>query len=173
MTMSQRMPAWLALVGVAMGGLGACKREADGHLGNCADPILLDGTPTRGTQSTAGTQQALSAADPTCLGAATLGPERVYQVALPGSEKTHLRVTVTPAETPGPAAFDPVVYLLRDCVAAPACVAAEDRRGGGSLEVLEHTNTTGLNESLFLVVDGYDFQPQGGGYSLALELLPP
>jgi hypothetical protein len=173
--MQRRAQAWLAVGGVAMFSLGACKREGDSppaHLGNCADPIVLDGTSTLGTETTAGLQQALSAADPTCLGAATLGPERVYKVALSGSERTHLRVTVTPAETPGPAAFDPVVYLIRACVAPPLCVTAEDRRGGGSLEVVEYANTTGLTEDIFVVVDGYDYQPQGGAYSLALELLP-
>jgi hypothetical protein len=62
---------------------------------------------------------------------------------------------------------------MRDCVAPPVCVAAEDRRGGGSLEVVEHTNTTGLTETLFVVVDGYDYQSQGGAYRLDLEILPP
>ena len=174
--MQQRILVWLAVGGVAVCSLSACKREgggpSQGHLGNCADPILLDGTTTLETETTAGTQQTLSAADPTCLSVDTLGPERVYQVAVPGSGTTHLRVTVTPAETPGPAAFDPVVYLMRDCVVPPVCVAAEDRRGGGSLEVVEHTNTTGLTEKLFVVVDGYDYQPQGGSYRLAPEVLP-
>lgn len=156
-----------------MCGLAGCKREADGHVGNCADPIPLDGASTRGTQTTSGAQQTLSASDPTCLGAATLGPERVYQLALAASEQTRLRATVTPADAPGAAAFDPVVYLVRECVGAPACIAAQDQRGGGSSEVVEHTNTSGLTEQLFLVVDGYDFQPQGGAYQLALELLSP
>jgi hypothetical protein len=175
--MQQRAPVWLAVGGVAMFSLSTCKREGDSlppsHLGNCADPIILDGNTALGSETTAGTQQTLSAADSTCLDAATLGPERVYQVAVPGSGRTLLRVTVSPAETPGPAAFDPVVYLMRDCVAPPVCVAAEDRRGGGSAEVVEHSNTTGLAENLFVVVDGYDYQPQGGAYRLAVELLPP
>lgn len=175
--MNQRALVWLMVGGVVVSGLSNCKREVDGsshpRRGNCAVPITLDGTASLGTETTAGAEQTLSAADRTCLGAATLGPEQVYQVAVPGSGTTHLRVTVTPAETPGPAAFDPVVYLMRDCVAPPVCVAAEDRRGGGSREVVEHTNTTGLTGEVFVVVDGYDYQPQGGPYLLALELLAP
>jgi hypothetical protein len=175
--MPQATLVWLTVAGAAVCSLGACKQEgaapSSGHLGNCADPIILGDTTTLATETTAGAQQSLSAAHPTCLGAATLGPERVYQVAVPGRAGTHLRVTVTPAESPGPAAFDPVVYLIRDCVAAPVCVAAEDSRGGGSLEMVEHTNTTGLPETLFAVVDGYDYQPQGGAYRMALEVLPP
>jgi hypothetical protein len=175
--MKQRTLVWLAVGGCAVSSLSGCKQEANGpshaQVGNCAAPIPVDGTATLGTETTAGAGQTLSAADQTCLGVATLGPEQVYQVAVPGSGRTHLRVTVTPAETPGPAAFDPVVYLMRDCVVPPVCVAAEDRRGGGSLEVVEHTNTSGLTENLFVAVDGYDFQPQGGAYRLALELLPP
>jgi hypothetical protein len=175
--MQQRTLAWLVVGGIALCSSSACKRGGDSpsppHLGNCADPITLSGSATLKTETTAGAEQALSAADPTCLAVATLGPERVYRVAVPGSGTTHLRVTVTPAETPGPAAFDPVVYLVESCVAPPVCVAAEDRRGGGSLEVVERTNTTGLDEDIFVVVDGYDFQPQGGAYGLALELLPP
>jgi hypothetical protein len=174
--MQQRALAWLA-AGMIAFGVSACKREGDSpprsHLGDCSDPVTLEGAATLGTETTAGAQQALSAAGATCLGAATLGPERVYHIAVPATERTHLRVTVTPVETPGPAAFDPVVYLMQACVAPPVCVAAEDRRGGGSGEVVEHTNTTGLVEDVFLVVDGYDFQPQGGAYGLAAELLAP
>jgi hypothetical protein len=175
--MQPRAAVWLAVGWAAMFSLSACKREGDSpppsHLGNCADPVILDGTHPLGSETTAGLQQALSAADPTCLGTATLGPERVYKVTVPGSEKIHLRVTVIPAEAPGPAAFDPVLYLVRACAAPPVCVAAEDRRGGGSPEVIDYANVTGLPEDLFVVVDGYDFQAQGGTYQLAVDLLPP
>jgi hypothetical protein len=37
---------------------------------------------------------------------------------------------------------------------------------------VEHRNTTGLPETLFVVVDGYDYQPQGGSYRMAIEVLP-
>lgn len=175
--MPRRRLRWLTVVGVAVCSFGACKREGDGssssHLGNCADPIILTGTTTLGTETTAGAQQTLSAADPTCLGAATLGPERVYQVTVPENAATRWRVTVTPTEAPGPAAFDPVVYLVRDCVERPTCVEAEDRRGGGSLELVEHASSVGPTGKLFVVVDGYDYQPQGGAYRLGLEVLPP
>jgi hypothetical protein len=142
-------------------------------IGTCAAPIVLDGTAMLGAETTVGTSNALSAVDPTCLGVATRGPEQVYRVSVPASGTTRLRVTVTPAAPPGRDAFDPVVYLMRDCVVPPVCIAGQDSRGGGSLEVAEHTNTTGFAEDIFVVVDGYDFQPQGGAYRLALEQLNP
>jgi hypothetical protein len=175
--MKQATLVWLALGGFAMSNLCGCKQETQGpshaRVGNCAAPIPLDSTPTLTAETTAVAERTLSATDPTCLGVATLGPEQVYQITVPVGGMTRLQVTVTPAEPPGPAAFDPVVYLMRDCVAPPVCVAAADRRGGGSLEAVEHTNTSGLAENLFLAVDGYDYQPEGGAYRLAVELVSP
>lgn len=141
--------------------------------GTCADPIVLDGTATLSGQTTQGATDAISGDDPTCVGYATHGAERVYKITVPAKDKTKLHVAVSPTDAPGADAFDPVVYVTETCGAQPTCSAGQDIHGGGGPESLDFVNTTGQDKPLYVVVDGYDFQPNGGGYSLATELATP
>jgi hypothetical protein len=152
-------------------GTGGASEPGDG---TCAAPFVIEAGHPLDSQTTADAGSALSAADPSCLGVETSGPEQVYRIAVPARGTTRLRLTVTPVDSPAASAFDPVVYLTKNCTASPlVCLGAEDRRGGGSPELVQHTNATGETENVFVVVDGYDFQPKGGAYGLAVELASP
>ena len=141
--------------------------------GTCADPIVLEGSATLSGQTTKDALDAISGDDRSCVGYATHGAERVYKITVSAKDKTKLHVAVSPTDTPSADAFDPVVYVAEDCVAQPACSAGQDNHGGGGQESLDFVNTTGQDKNLYVVVDGYDFQPNGGSYSLAAELTTP
>jgi hypothetical protein len=141
--------------------------------GNCASPLVVSGTWMLPNESTSAGSSEISALNASCLGSATTGPERIYEVVVPATVTTLLRVTVTPFAPPEIDAFDPVIYLVDGCAPTPSCVAAEDSRGGGSSETLKYTNKTGAAQQLLVIVDGYDFQPNGGKYRLNIELANP
>ena len=141
--------------------------------GTCADPILIEGATALTGQSTKDAKDAISGDDPTCVGNATHGAERVYKITVPAKDKSKLHVAVSPTDTPSADAFDPVVYVTEDCVAQPTCSAGQDIHGGGGQESLDFVNTTSQDKPIYVVVDGYDFQPSGGSYSLAAELATP
>ena len=160
----------------------ACHGQGDGQstqsqaglgAGTCADPILLDPTASLIGQSTANASDAMSGDDPTCLGYATHGAERVYKVVVPATGQTKLHVEVSPVQSPSAEAFDPVIYASEECTATPTCVAGQDSHGGGGPESVDFVNISGEQKSLYVVVDGYDFQLSGGGYTLASSLSGP
>lgn len=169
--------AVLALAGLFLGACQGSQGEsaaATSHAATCADPIPLTGATTLDKQTTAGASDAVSADDSSCLGFATHGPEQVYKVTVPSSGQTKLQVSVTPGQSPGPDAYDPVIYLTQTCAAQPTCIApGQDIHGGGGSEAAVYTNTSGQPQDLFVVVDGYDFQPSGGGYQLSAKLTSP
>ena len=141
--------------------------------GTCADPIVMDGTATLSGQTTKDAKDAISGDDPTCVGYATHGAELVYKITVPAKDKTKLHIAVSPTDTLAADAFDPVVYATEGCGAQPTCSAGQDTHGGGGPESIEYTNASGQDKVLYVVVDGYDFQPSGGSYSLAAELATP
>jgi hypothetical protein len=165
----------LTMVGLFLGGchgsgdnsagLAANRSEA----GTCSDPILIEGNAKLDAQTTNKGADGVSGDDSSCVGYATHGADRVYKTTLTAKDKNKLRVVVTPTDTASPDAFDPVVYATKDCVAQPTCTAGQDIHGGGGQESFDFVNTTGQDESLYVVVDGYDFQPNGGSYQLAAE----
>jgi hypothetical protein len=135
---------------------------------------VLAGGAALDNESTTKAADTLSADSNSCLNAATHGADQVYKVTIPGADQAKLTVTVTPQKPPGADAFDPVVYLTEDCGAQPvACKAAADDRGGGSPEAISYVNTSGLAKDVFVIVDGYDFQPSGGDYKIAADLAAP
>jgi hypothetical protein len=141
--------------------------------GTCDSPIILSGSRNLKDQTTVELLDQINAQDPSCLGVTTSGPERVYKVIVPSSSRNQLRVTVTPDTKPKPDALDVVVFLTESCNAQPLCLAAKDSRGGGSPEVLTFLNETSESKELFLIVDGFGFQPNGGGYQMKVELVDP
>jgi hypothetical protein len=141
--------------------------------GTCEDPIKLNGSATLDNQTTLKAIDAMSGDSATCVGYKTHGADQVYALTVPGNDKTKLRITVTPVAIPGQVAFDPVVYLAASCSAQPDCFAGADSYGAGSAETVEHVNATGKEESLFIVVDGYDFQVNVGDYKLAVDVTSP
>jgi hypothetical protein len=83
--------------------------------------------------------------DPECATPAN-GGEGMTQVYLePGQSLTAI------AETP--AGGNPKLYLLYNCAIAESCTEAADAETG-TFETLTYTNTTGLSEYLYLVLDG-------------------
>lgn len=136
----------------------------------CADPVLIEGATPLAGQTTNNAADNVSGDDPTCVGYATHGGDRVYKVTVPANNTNKLTLTVKPTDSPGPSAFDPVLYVTENCVATPTCVAGQDIHGGGGAESLSYTNTSGQDKPLYVVVDGYDFQPNGGGFTLTAQL---
>jgi hypothetical protein len=141
--------------------------------GSCADPIILKGSDTLTDESTQSASDSISGEDPLCVGHETPGPDRVYKIALPASGNSKLSLKVVPSQLPGPEAFDPVIFATSDCVAKPICLTGADIHGGGSLESIEYRNASGQEQAIYIVVDGYGFQPAGGGYQLVSELSAP
>ncbi len=167
----------LALVGLLLGG---CHGSDNGSntatsqaAATCADPIQIEGTAPLTGQTTNKAADGVSGDDQSCVGYATHGGDRVYKVTVPAKDTNKLSLTVTPTDSPGPDAFDPVVYVTENCGATPTCAAGQDIRGGGGQESLDYTNTSGQDKVLYVVVDGYDFQPNGGGYTLTATLSAP
>jgi hypothetical protein len=115
----------------------------------------------------------ISGEDQSCVGYKTHGSDRVYKITVPSQNKTKLSVTVTPIQTPGPAAYDPVVYVTENCSAQPTCSAGSDSHGGGSAEAVQYVNTSGTDKDVYVVVDGYDYQNSGGDYKLVAEFAAP
>ncbi len=141
--------------------------------GTCADPIVLAGATSLADESTAKASDGLSGEDTSCLGYKTHGSDQVYKIQVPSTNQAKLHVTVTPKQTPGPDAFDPVVYVTENCTVQPQCSAAADSYGGGHAESVDYVNTGSQTKDVYVVVDGYDFQPGGGQYKLAVELGAP
>jgi hypothetical protein len=173
-------PAFLILVPIALAALltgchGPNKDQVPNSIkgaGTCGDPIMLQGTTTLDNESTAKAGDSMSAGDPACLDYETHGSDQIYRITVPAKDLTKFRVIVTPSQTPGADAFDPVVYVTETCGGKPQCEAS-DSRGGGGPEVLEYVNTSGQAKDLFVAVDGYDFQPSGGSYKLEAALVAP
>jgi hypothetical protein len=141
--------------------------------GTCADPIELKGSTTLATESTKQGENAVSGEDPTCVGNLTGGAERVYKVVLPANGASKLGVKVTPEQVPGPDAFDPAIYATETCEVHPFCLTGSDDHGGGSLESIEYVNSSGQDRTIYVIVDGYEFQPGGGNFTLVSELSAP
>jgi|GEM_PF-3585041 len=141
--------------------------------GSCIDPVVLEGSSTLPDESTKQASDALSGEDPTCIGHKTPGADRVYRIVVPGNGNSKLSISVTPAQPPGPDAYDPVLYAAVECGARPLCLTGADARGGGSLESIEYLNASGQDQTIYVVVDGYGFQPGGGNFQLASELSAP
>lgn len=141
--------------------------------GTCEDPIKLNGSATLDNQSTLKATDTMSGDSATCVGYNTHGADQVYALTVPGSDKTKLRIAVTPMAIPGQVGFDPVVYLAASCSAKPECFTGADSYGAGSAETVEHVNVSGKDEALFIVVDGYDFQVNVGDYKLAVDVTNP
>lgn len=168
----------LGLVGLLLGG---CHGFSDNSAvpatsqaaATCADPVLIEGATTLTAQTTNNAADSVSGDDPSCVGYATHGGDRVYKVTVPAKNTNKLTLTVTPTDSPGPDAFDLVVYLTENCGATPTCAAGQDVHGGGGAESLSYVNTFGQDQVLYAVVDGYDFQPNGGGYTLAAQFSSP
>jgi len=172
----------LLLATLAASSAIGCHGQGDGQsapsqtglgAGTCADPIFLQPSAPLTGQSTADATNVVSGDDPTCLGYATHGGERVYKVMVPATGSTKLHLEVTPDQSPSAEAFDPVIYLSEMCSANPVCVAGQDTHGGGGGESLDFVNTSGEEKSLYVVVDGYDFQLNGGAYTLMATLAAP
>jgi hypothetical protein len=140
--------------------------------GTCVDPIVLKSSGTLDSESTNQASDTISGEDPTCVGYKTHGADQIYKLTLPAANTTRLRVTITPSQTPGPDAFDPVIYETENCTAQPTCLTGEDSHGGGSAEAVEYVNSTGKDKDVYVIVDGYDFQAAGGNFKLVTELLP-
>jgi len=175
-----RLMAAHALVGsflVACNGTSPATTQASSAIvtaaGTCEDPIKLDSSATLDNQSTLKATDTMSGDNPTCVGYKTHGADQIYALTLPSSDKTKLRITVTPIVIPTQVGFDPVVYLTEGCSAQPECLAGVDSYGAGSAETVEHVNATGKDQPLFVVVDGYDFQMNGGEYKLDAALTSP
>ena len=141
--------------------------------GTCEDPIKLNGSATLDNQTTLSATDTVSGESSSCVGYKTHGADQVYALTLPSSDKTKLRITVTPTAVSGQVGFDPVVYLAKGCSAQPECWAGADSYGADSAETVEFVNTTGNDQPLFVVVDGYDFQVNGGDYKLDVALTSP
>jgi len=141
--------------------------------GTCADPVVLSGAHTFDSESTSKSTDMISGEDTSCVGYKTHGSDRVYKITVPSQDKTKLSITVTPIQTPGPAAYDPVVYVTENCSAQPTCSAGSDNRGGGSAEAVQYVNATGKDKDVYVVVDGYDYQKSGGDYKLVAEFVTP
>jgi len=141
--------------------------------GTCASPVVLSGAKTLDSESTSKASDTVSGEDQSCVGYKTHGSDRVYKITVPSKDKTKLSVTVIPIQKPGPAAYDPVVYVTEDCSAQPTCSSGSDSRGGGSPEAVQYVNTTGKDKDVYVVVDGYDYQKSGGDYNLVAEFVTP
>jgi len=141
--------------------------------GTCEDPIKLDGSSTLDAQTTSKATDTVSGESSSCVGYKTHGADQVYALTLPSSDKTKLRIAVTPTAIPSQVDFDPVVYVTAGCSAQPDCLTGADSYGAGSAETVEYVNTTGKDQPLFVVVDGYDFQVNGGDYKLDVTLTNP
>ena len=141
--------------------------------GTCISPYVLLGASVLPSESTAKASNAVSALSATCLGTETAGPEKIYKIKIPAAGPTKLKVTATPTQKPQQDAFDPVIYLTKSCVAHPTCASGRDLRGGGSHETLEYDNQSGSVQDMFVIIDGFDFQPQGGAYALDVSLSTP
>ncbi len=168
----------LALVGLLLCACSGSKNNStttatSQAAATCADPILITGAASLTGQTTNQAADSVSGDDGSCLGFATHGGERVYKVTLPAKNTNKLHLVVTPNDKPSAGAFDPVIYVTDTCVAQPKCSAAQDMRGGGGPEVLDFTNTSGQDQALYVVVDGYDYQPDGGGFTLDATFQTP
>ncbi len=91
-------------------------------------------------------------------------PDTVYKVDVP-TGKT-LRV-----QAQSQLGWDLTVALFTDCaMPAPSCVAdADDALPIGNPEEVEYTNSTGLTQTVFVVIDGWD-TPEKGSYTIQAVL---
>ena len=162
------------VVGAILAGCHGTDSTAPNHsgAGTCADPIAIGSGAELKSQSTEKSVDSVSGDDITCVGFATHGAERVYKVTVPATNQTKLHLEVKPEQSASADAFDPVVYVSENCSANPTCVAGQDMRGGGGMESLDFVNSSAKEQSLYVVVDGYDFQA-GGAFTLALTLSTP
>ena len=141
--------------------------------GTCEDPIKIDGSSTLDAQSTSKASDTVSGESSSCLGYKTHGADQVYALTLPSGDKTKLQIAVTPTAVSGHSGFDPVVYVTAGCSAQPECLTGADNYGAGSAETVEYVNTTGKDQPMFVVVDGYDFQVSVGDYKLDVTFTSP
>jgi hypothetical protein len=125
---------------------------------HCADAMLA---PAVGAGSYAGDLgSAVSDLDPSpfCAGEAP-GGDGMVKVTLDAGQT----LTAT-ASMPG---SDLVLYALYHCTVPSSCVVgADDARTGGP-ETLSYTNTSGVQENLYLVLDSIDLS---AGYNLEITL---
>jgi hypothetical protein len=97
------------------------------------------------------------------------GRDRVYEVQIPTA--TRLRVEATPS-----GGFDAALAIVatpeENCVASPDCLAAKNAGFGGVTENVSFANDSAGTESVYVIVDGFDAQPDGGDYDLSVSLTP-
>lgn len=88
-------------------------------------------------------------------------PDAIYSIAVPNGKK--LTVRVQPSALGG-GQWDPAIMLLTDCNNAASCVAGiDDALPISKPEILSYTNSSGTQQTIYIVVDSYlmSFQHQG------------
>jgi hypothetical protein len=123
-----------------------------------ATPITMSGTFTA---SSAGYLNDYSGASTGCSG--TAGPDRVYQVDVPGN--TRLTASVRGTE-----AFDPSLNLLLSCAAPLNCVASDDSGDAPTLNTAVYINRGTSTRTIFLLIDSFFGDGPGGAFELTTAL---
>ena len=134
----------------------------------CDDAVEIAMPGVLANQTTAGFTNDYDP-DASCLGYEAAGPDRVYAITVANGQ--HLSVTVTPDA----ADYDVALYLVAgtaaSCEVDPLmCAVGADAQTEGGAETVEHDNTSGASQQMFIIVDGY--YEDGGLYSLSTTLTP-
>ncbi len=83
------------------------------------------------------------------------GNDVAYTIVVPNGKT--LTATVTPTTQ-----WDPAISIVSDCTnIGPTCLGGDDMNGTGDPETGTYTNTSGQAQTVFIVVDSYDFSEYG------------
>jgi hypothetical protein len=129
----------------------------------CADPYRVppEGGIFRGTTASFSADLGTPNQSGSCTGYAQAGADAVYRVTVPAGETVEAALA---------SSWDAALYLVSTCAqAATTCLAGDD---AGSPERIRYTNTTGAEQTWYLVVDAWrpstSLQTREGPYALGV-----
>lgn len=145
--------------GTADAELQAFLRDGD----TCTDPYRVPdrGGLFMGTTAGKGADLGTTRRQGSCTGYEQAGADVVYQVDVPAGATIEARVATS---------WDAALYLVRDCARADTtCLAGSD---SGTPEIIRYTNSTGAEQTWFLIVDAWQASSSSvvreGSYTLAI-----
>jgi hypothetical protein len=135
----------------------------------CETAIAI--TPgTLNNQTTVGYSNSYAYQISTCTDYADFGPDRVYSIHVPAGKE--LTATAKPEST-----FDVSIYLIRgpatQCRIDEPCLVGTDGANAGGTETVTYTNESQAEETIFIIVDGFDRTVDGGRFSLSTSITSP
>ncbi len=108
--------------------------------------------------TTSGLTDVLDPGDGGCTGYEALAEDGIVPITLADGESVKLEYTL--------AGEDASIYLLTDCNSAATCIVGADESVGDS-EELSYSNTSGAEQTLYVVLDGYF---NGSDFTLSVDI---